>query len=83
MWLEWAAQDDRYTTEADHDRNVAAWESFQAGKAGGANYLSLLWEVARAGRPDIARRLEPGLRFDLHEAIPEHVNLYTFDKEDF
>lgn len=67
---EWAAQDDRYTPEADHDRNVAAWESFKVGKPGGANYLTLLWEAARARRPDISRRLEPALRFDQHDPVP-------------
>lgn len=82
VWLDWAAKDDRYASEADYDRNVATWESFKAGKAGGANYLTLLWEVARSGRPDIARRLEPGLRFEPRDPIAQRINVYTFDKGD-
>jgi hypothetical protein len=83
VWLEWAAQDERYSTEADYERNVTAWESFKAGRPGGANYLTLLWEVARAGRPDIARRLEPGLRFEREELNDFQVEPLALRPEDF
>ena len=70
VWLDWAAQDDRYSSEADHDRNVATWESFKAGKSGGASVFTLLAEVARAGRPDIA------------DALRARVSFARVDKED-
>lgn len=63
VWLDWAAGDPGYGPEAD-EQNRRTWESFTAGKPGGATYLTLLREVASAGRPDLARELEPGLVFD-------------------
>lgn len=80
-WLDWGAQDYRYGAEADNERNVTAWESFKAGRPGGANYLTLLWEVARAGRPDIARRLEPGLRFEIQEPLSWTSPANSFQEE--
>lgn len=63
VWLDWAARDDSYGAEAD-ELNRRTWESFTAGRPGGASYLTLLREVARAGRADLAARIEPGLVFD-------------------
>lgn len=83
VWLDWAAKDERYASEVDYDRNVATWDSFKAGKAGGANYLTLLWEIARAGRPEIARRLEPGIRFETNAAIQERLTIHTLEEGDF
>lgn len=81
VWLEWAARDEDYGAESDAERNVVTWESFTAGKPGGANYLTLLWEVARAGRPDISRRLEPGLRFELQEPLESSHRSLTFEED--
>lgn len=63
VWLDWAARDESYGADAD-ELNRRAWESFTAGRPGGASYITLLREVARAGRPDLATRVEPGLVFD-------------------
>jgi len=63
VWLDWAARDDSYGVDAD-ELNRRAWESFTAGRPGGASYHTLLREVARAGRPDLAARVEPGMVFD-------------------
>lgn len=82
VWLAWAALDDRYNSEADYDRNIATWSAFKAGRPGGANYLTLLWEVARAGRADISRRLEPALRFELNEPLANPGHTLSFDEED-
>lgn len=58
-WLEWAARDPEYGTEADDDKNIALWNSCVAGKPGGTNYRNILREVARAGRLDLVLQIEP------------------------
>lgn len=63
VWLDWAARDESYGTEAD-ELNRRTWETFTVGRPGGASYVTLLREVAGAGRPDLAARIEPGLVFE-------------------
>lgn len=55
-WLEWCADDPQYGLEA-WEQNQHRWESFKAGKPGGATIKTLLKAVADAGRPDLVASL--------------------------
>lgn len=62
VWLDWAARDEAYGE--DHAvLNARAWESFVAGRAGGATYMRILRDVARAGHADLAREIQPDFHF--------------------
>jgi len=52
-FLAWCAGDPNYADEASQERVVRHWESFRAGKRGGATYRTLLRAVADARRPDL------------------------------
>ena len=72
VWLDWAARDEAYGE--DHAvLNARAWDSFVAGRAGGATYMRILHDVARAGHADLAREIEPGFDFG------DHVPLLDFN----
>lgn len=77
VWLAWAAQDEEYG-EPDSGLNARAWESFTAGRAGGATYMSILWAVARAGRADLVHEIEPNL--DL-SGVPVREKLIIYGRE--
>lgn len=62
VWLNWAARDETYG-ETHGALNARAWESFVAGRPGGATYMQILRDAARAGHPDLAREIEPGFDF--------------------
>lgn len=85
VWLDWAAKDDRYADEVDYDRNIATWECFKAGRVGGASVFTLLNEVARAGRLDIADRLRTRVSLARFEKEPLNFDLHpeTLTPEDF
>lgn len=63
VWLDWAAQDPDYGSEEHSQQNGRTWDSFVAGKAGGATYLFILREVARAGHANLAHAIEPNMDF--------------------
>lgn len=71
VWLDWGARDDAYG-EAHAALNARAWDSFVAGRAGGATYMRILRDVARAGFPQLARKIEPNI--DLTD-VPVRENL--------
>lgn len=77
VWLDWGARDDAYG-EAHAALNARAWESFVAARAGGATYMRILHDVARAGHADLAREIEPNV--DLSD-IPVRENLIIYGME--
>jgi len=83
VWATWAAQDETYD-ETALARNVRTWESFTSGRAGGATYMRVLADVARAGRPDLVRQIEPNFRFDDPQQMPDFtVGPRSLDDLDF
>lgn len=62
VWLDWAGRDDSYGADAD-ELNRRTWESFKAGREGGAGVGTLLHEVSKAGRRDLVARLRAELDF--------------------
>lgn len=79
-WLEWAEGDDAYASEADREANIATWQSFTAGRAGGVTFRTLLRAVADAGRRDLVAALGQDERFGDDDFAPSHS---SFDDSDF
>lgn len=56
QWAAWCKSDPRYADQSD-DALLAKWDSFEAGRAGGATYKKVLWAVVQAGRKDLVADL--------------------------
>lgn len=56
-WLVWCARDLAYADDDTRERNIRRWQSFEAGKPGGATYRTLFKAVSDAGRPDLVAAL--------------------------
>lgn len=92
-WLEWCAGDPAYADQLAWEANIRRWESFTAGRAGGATYRTLYKAVIDAGRRDLVIAVERDFdaksfadveadRQSLLTAI-EAADRSDFDDEDF
>lgn len=76
VWLEWCEGDEDYADEKTVRRNVATWNSFIAGRTGGATYRTLFKAVVDAGRADLVAALG-----DDDDAIEEDFIVYEIETE--
>lgn len=75
-FLAWCAGDPDYADEVAQERVVRHWNSFTAGKRGGATYRTLLRAVADAGRPDLVAAFD-----DDDEVLEEDFLVYEMETE--
>ena len=57
-WLAWCARDPAYDFVEAQEAATAAWDSFEAGRPGGASYKTLFRKVREAGHEALLRPLE-------------------------
>lgn len=72
-FLAWCAGDPEYADEAAQERVVRHWQSFKAGKRGGATYRTLLRAVADAGHAGLVAA------FDLDDETFGSLDIGTDD----
>jgi hypothetical protein len=75
-WLAWCEGDAVYANDEARERNVRHWQSFTAGRPGGATFRTLLQAVSAAGWPDLVAGL------DDEDALEEDFLIYEFDEEE-
>lgn len=76
-FLNWCAGDPVYADEGSQERVARHWESFEAGRRGGATFRSLLRAVADAGRPDLVAA------FDDDDVLEEDLLVYEVEEETY
>ena len=82
VWAKWCRSDPEHGDE-DHELLAAKWDSFSAGRGGGATYRTLFKAVSDAGRADLLRQLGAAFDFntqpdDLDFGAPEPLDMEAY-----
>jgi len=79
-WLEWCAEDPDYDNVPAIERAECTWESFKAGRKGGATYRTLFRAVRLAGRADLVAPLEARINGLMDQPGIPTMNAPTFNQ---